>query len=112
MEPSIASGRNLAFGAMSLDWSPATGPGPQRFGSRESRCMIFLLGARDTPVDGVEDYCDCLSAVLRQTGSAAEIVRVSWADQGWIRALLRLRRDSRTWRGEWVVLQYNALAWS
>jgi glycosyltransferase involved in cell wall biosynthesis len=74
--------------------------------------MIFLLGARDTPVDGVEDYCNCLSAALRQTGSAAEVVRVSWADEGWIRALLQLRSDSRLWRGEWVVLQYNALAWS
>lgn len=74
--------------------------------------MILLLGARDTPVDGVEDYCRNLSAALAVAGANASAYRVEWFERGWIPALSKLRRDSRTWRGEWVVLQYNALAWS
>ena len=74
--------------------------------------MIFLLGARDAPVDGVEDYSNFLCAALRHSGTPAETMRVQWANEGWTRALLQLRRDLRRWHGEWVVLQYNALAWS
>jgi glycosyltransferase involved in cell wall biosynthesis len=74
--------------------------------------MIFLLGARDMPVDGVDDYCRNLCEALAGAGTKASAYRAEWSHRGWIRALLRLRRDSRTWRGEWVVLQYNALAWS
>jgi glycosyltransferase involved in cell wall biosynthesis len=74
--------------------------------------MILLLGARDMPVDGVDDYCRNLCAALVAAGTQASVHRLDWPHDGWIRALLQLRHDSRTWRGEWVVLQYNALAWS
>jgi glycosyltransferase involved in cell wall biosynthesis len=74
--------------------------------------MILLLGARDMPVDGVDDYCRNLCEALAGAGTKASVHRVEWSHCGWIRALSQLRRDSHTWRGEWVVLQYNALAWS
>ena len=74
--------------------------------------MILLLGARDMPVDGVDDYCRNLCAALAGAGATASAYRVEWFQRGWIQALSKLRRDSRTWGGEWVVLQYNALAWS
>jgi len=86
----------------------------REFGRKQDRNirMIFLLGARDSPVDGVDDYCRNLCGALAWAGNKASAYRAEWFHRGWIRALLRLRRDSRTWRGEWVVLQYNALAWS
>lgn len=74
--------------------------------------MIFLLGARDTPVDGVEDYCRLLAAAITEAGRTANVERFPWAERGWLRAFAWLWRESRSWRGEWVVLQYTALQWS
>src|SRR5262249_35023821 len=41
-----------------------------------------------------------------------EITRVPWAERGWSAALRDLRYKARSWRGQWVLLQYTALAWS
>jgi hypothetical protein len=75
-------------------------------------CLIALLGRRDTPTDGVSDYCESLSRALSKHGLEMQAARVSWDKLGWFRALWDLFRESRTWRGQWIVLQYTAMAWS
>lgn len=74
--------------------------------------LIALLGRRDAPVDGVEDYCTFLGEGLARRGVQLTKVHVNWFDQGWLRALQQLRRESSGWRGGWVLLQYTALGWS
>ena len=74
--------------------------------------LIFLLGKRDIPADGVQDYCEYLGQALERRGVHNEIARVDWNSAGWLRALRKLRNVSRAWSGDWVVLQYTALAWS
>lgn len=74
--------------------------------------MIALLGKRDAPTDGVDDYCNFLGQALARRGIALTRVHVDWDREGWIGALRRLRRDSADWNGQWVLLQYTALAWS
>src|SRR6185437_10560871 len=76
------------------------------------RSVIAMLGRRDTPVDGVEDYCTFLSEGLARRGVEMTRVRVNWTEQGWLGALRQLRRDSKEWREHWVLLQYTALGWS
>jgi glycosyltransferase involved in cell wall biosynthesis len=39
-------------------------------------------------------------------------VRVPWERIGWTRALWCLWRESGSWKGRWVLVQYTALAWS
>jgi glycosyltransferase involved in cell wall biosynthesis len=73
---------------------------------------IALLGRRDEPTDGVEDYCGFLGRALQVRGVALDQVRVTWIENGWIGALRQLWRESRAWRGQWVLLQYTALSWS
>lgn len=73
---------------------------------------VTLLGRRDMPTDGVEDYCTFLGQALARRGIRAEILRVEWAEQGWIQAFRRLWEASANWRGRWVILQYTALSWS
>jgi glycosyltransferase involved in cell wall biosynthesis len=75
------------------------------------RCLA-LLGKRDEPTDAVEEYCRYLSEALRAHGFEMELARVPWAEGGWSAALRELRQNARAWRGEWVFLQYTALAWS
>ena len=74
--------------------------------------LILLLGKRDTPADGVQDYCKYLAQALRGRGIKTEIARVEWHSEGWARALRKLRAQSVKWEGSWVVLQYTALSWS
>jgi glycosyltransferase involved in cell wall biosynthesis len=71
-----------------------------------------LLGRRDTPVDGVEDYCTYLGRALARRGVSLKVERVEWSDRGWLDALFRLRCNCAEWRGKWVLLQYTALSWS
>jgi glycosyltransferase involved in cell wall biosynthesis len=73
---------------------------------------IALLGRRDVPADGIADYCAHLRKALETHGIALQIARVEWANGGWLRALRNLFRESRDWRGQWVILQYTAMAWS
>jgi hypothetical protein len=74
--------------------------------------MISLLGARDSPVDAIEDYCIWLSRGLERQGQPMQIVHVPWAEQGWFSAVLWLWREACNWRGRWVILHYTALMWS
>ena len=74
--------------------------------------LVLLLGKRDTPADGVQDYCEYLAQGLQRRGIETEIARVAWDSEGWIHALQKLWRQSATWDGAWIVLQYTALSWS
>jgi glycosyltransferase involved in cell wall biosynthesis len=74
--------------------------------------MILLLGRRDVPTDGVEDYCRCLAQALQDRGVGAELARIGWAEAGWIRALRKLWSEGAGWRESWVLLQYTTMAWS
>ncbi|GAC1678126.1 MAG: glycosyltransferase family 4 protein [Candidatus Acidiferrum sp.] len=74
--------------------------------------LTALLGRKDLPTDAVEEYCEYLGEALRLHGFALKVARVSWSEQGWANALRELRRQSASWRGQWVFVQYNALAWS
>jgi glycosyltransferase involved in cell wall biosynthesis len=73
---------------------------------------IALLGRRDEPTDGVEDYCTVLAKALAPQAGNLRQVRVQWDKQGWLSALGRLRHASASWRNRTVILQYTAMAWS
>jgi glycosyltransferase involved in cell wall biosynthesis len=73
---------------------------------------VTLVGRRDEPTDGVEDYCACLGKVLTRRGIHIEVVRVPWAERGWIEALLKFGRQSALWKKRYVLVQYTALGWS
>jgi len=73
---------------------------------------IALLGRRDSPTDGVEDYCTFLGRALDRRGVELTRVRVAWDEEGWLGALRRVARESSGWRTSWVTLHYTALAWS
>ena len=74
--------------------------------------IIALLGRRDEPTDGVEEYCRYLGAALRAHGFALAVARLPWKERGWSAALRELGRNAAAWRGRWVCVQYTALAWS
>lgn len=77
--------------------------------------VIALLGRHDVPTDALEAYCAQLSKALAARGYALKIVRVPWDEQGWFRALGRLRRSAGQEVGSgggWILLQYTALSWS
>jgi glycosyltransferase involved in cell wall biosynthesis len=80
--------------------------------STQALRWVALLGQRDTPTDGVEDYCVFLGRALAPGGVQLNQVRVQWIRQGWIGALRQLASESAAWRGRWVLLQYTALSWS
>ena len=73
---------------------------------------IAILGRRDVPTDGVEDYCSFLGEALKRNGVNLRQTRVPWAEKGWIAALRSLWTESANWRGRWVLLQYTTMAWS
>jgi glycosyltransferase involved in cell wall biosynthesis len=84
--------------------TPKASISPKRF--------VLLLGKRDIPADGVQDYCEYLAQALRRRGIETEIARVEWDSEGWAHALQSLWRQSATWDEAWIVLQYTALSWS
>jgi len=74
--------------------------------------MIALLGRRDSPTDGLEDYCRLLGEALEKEGQDLRRVRMPWQEMGWLRSFLWLWRESREWQGKWILVQYTALSWS
>lgn len=74
--------------------------------------IVALLGRADAPTDALEDYCTWLKRALDKQDQPMEILRVPWATNGWLHALTWLWRESRNWRGRWILLQYTALGWS
>jgi glycosyltransferase involved in cell wall biosynthesis len=73
---------------------------------------VAILGRRDMPTDGVEDYCIFLGRALAAVGVELKQARVQWTEKGWIGGLRQLSRECTAWRGKWVLLQYTALSWS
>jgi glycosyltransferase involved in cell wall biosynthesis len=73
---------------------------------------VTILGRRDAPTDGVEDYCIFLARALAAEGIELQQTRVQWTEKGWFAALRLLSRECVAWRGRWVLLQYTALSWS
>ena len=74
--------------------------------------IVALVGRRDEPTDGVQDYCVCLGKALRLHGVRIEVVSVPWAERGWIAALLGFVWQSAQWKKYYVLVQYTALGWS
>jgi len=74
--------------------------------------VTALLGRRDEPTDAVEEYCRYLGKALKEHGFELQLLRVDFVERGWSPALEELRRQAAEWRGEWVFVQYTALAWS
>ncbi|MGH9682883.1 MAG: glycosyltransferase family 4 protein [Candidatus Acidiferrales bacterium] len=81
-------------------------------GNAPIKSWIALLGCKDEPADGVEDYCVFLGRALEKRGVRLERVRVPWRERGWLSALRELWREASAWYGRWVLLQYTALSWS
>jgi glycosyltransferase involved in cell wall biosynthesis len=73
---------------------------------------IALLGRCDEPTDGVEDYCKSLGQALAERGFSLTLVRLPWAERGWLPAIRWLWKESAGWSGRWILLQYTALSWS
>src|ERR1700720_3419050 len=80
--------------------------------SSQRRQWIALLGRRDEPTDGVEDYCKFLRQALADHGFSLTPVRLSWAGRGWLPAIRLLWKESAGWSRRWVLVQYTALSWS
>ena len=78
---------------------------------RVQRCAI-VLGQVDRPTDGVEDYCQYLSAALGREQLMCEIVRVPWSDIGMSASLQQLGKIAADSPETWFLVQYTALAWS
>jgi|SRR5882724_11355972 len=74
--------------------------------------MIALLGRADSPTDALEDYCHWLKDALDHRAHPMEILSVPWATDGWIGGLKWVSRESKSWHGKWILLQYTALGWS
>jgi len=81
-------------------------------GETRAEKWVALMGKRDVPTDGIEDYCTFLGRALAQRGVDLELARVEWFDRGWVAGLWNLWRQSANWRGAWVLLQYTGLSWS
>jgi glycosyltransferase involved in cell wall biosynthesis len=77
-----------------------------------SDVWIAVLGRRDTPADGIADYCAHLAHALGKRGIELRPSRVDWVGCAWLGALRNLLRESKDWRGKWILLQYTALGWS
>ncbi|MGC1969685.1 MAG: hypothetical protein WA673_24715, partial [Candidatus Acidiferrales bacterium] len=77
-----------------------------------AKTWIAIIGSKDFPTDGVQDYCEFLGSALERRAVELRIVRVEWKQKGWLRALRELWRDSVGWRNQRVILQYTAMSWS
>lgn len=73
---------------------------------------VALLGRRDEPTDGVQEYCQFLGRALDMRGISLELKRIPWYEIGWRRALGGLEIQASNWRNQWILIQYAALAWS
>lgn len=73
---------------------------------------VALLGRGQVDADGIEDYCRYLGEALALRGVSLAVYRLDWERVGWPDALAQMRRESRGWRGCWVLVQFTALAFS
>ena len=73
---------------------------------------VAVLGQRDVPTDGVEEYCSYLGAALSKHDIELSLIRVPWAKVGWQEALTQLAQQIPPLRPTWALIQYTALGWS
>lgn len=76
------------------------------------RQWLAVLGRRDEPADGVEDYCFFLRQALGRSTVQLQQIRVRWNEDGWLAALRSLRAESGMRSSSWALFQYTTLAWS
>lgn len=74
--------------------------------------VIALLGRKDEPTDAVEEYCRYLGSALKAHDIHLQLHRFPWEKIGWPKAFAELQESATAWRGQWVLVQYTALAWS
>ncbi len=73
---------------------------------------IAVLGRREEPTDGVEEYCSYLGQALAAEGINLSCTRVKWAEIGWQASRKELSATSSGKQNVFFLLQYTALAWS
>ena len=74
---------------------------------------IALLGrSSGAPTDGLEDYCVRLREALKKKGTSLEVIRIPFAEHGWLRSLCWLRKRLAGKDIRATLLQYTALSWS
>lgn len=73
---------------------------------------VAVLGQRDVPTDGVEEYCHYLGGALSKYAIQLSQIRVPWAEVGWQKAIAQLEQSIREVKPAWALIQYTALAWS
>jgi glycosyltransferase involved in cell wall biosynthesis len=73
---------------------------------------IAILGRREEPTDGVQDYCCYLKDALAREGVNLTIIQVRWAELGWQASRKELQKAVEGKQNACFLLQYTALAWS
>jgi glycosyltransferase involved in cell wall biosynthesis len=73
---------------------------------------IALLGRREAPTDGIEDYCSFLGEALARKNIELRQTRIAWAEKGWVGALRPFWVETANWSRSWVLLQYTTMSWS
>jgi glycosyltransferase involved in cell wall biosynthesis len=74
-------------------------------------CMA-ILGSREVPTDGVQDYCCFLRDALGNEGVNLTLTQVRWAEIGRKASRQELREAVRGKQNTFFLLQYTALSWS
>ena len=74
-------------------------------------CMA-ILGRRDEPTDGVQDYCCYLRDALANEGVTLTLTQVRWAEIGRKASRQKLLEAVKGKQKTLFLLQYTALAWS
>jgi glycosyltransferase involved in cell wall biosynthesis len=74
-------------------------------------CMA-ILGRREVPTDGVQDYCCYLRDALANEGVNLTLTRVRWAEIGRKASLRELLEVLKGKQNTCFLLQYTALSWS
>ena len=77
-----------------------------------NRRIVLALGRRDTPTDGVYDYCSCLVKACGSLGSSVDMLEIGWTNGGWLPAAIRLMRGLKSNTPCWAIFQVTHLSWS
>jgi glycosyltransferase involved in cell wall biosynthesis len=73
---------------------------------------MAILGSREVPTDGVQDYCCFLRDALGNEGVNLTLTQVRWAEIGRKASRQELREAVRGKQNTFFLLQYTALSWS
>jgi glycosyltransferase involved in cell wall biosynthesis len=74
-------------------------------------CMA-ILGRREEPTDGVQDYCCYLRDALASQGVNLTLTQVRWAEIGRRASRQELLEAIKNKQNAFFLLQYTALSWS